>query len=103
MEAVEGKRERTESVGEGLSELLKEVGIPALLGIIGALVLLFLFAQLTEDVFRNEIGNLDNQAALWVHGFSSPFLDAVFTDFSVFGGALGIPLLTLMAFLLFLG
>jgi undecaprenyl-diphosphatase len=87
----------TRHLGTALIELLQEVGIFALIGIIGAIGLLLLFAWLSEEVFTQEFTSLDNNTALWVHGFASPALDTLFNAFSALG-SFGVVALTVIAF-----
>ena len=98
MSASAEKAPNRGNAGTALVELLQEVGIFALVGLVGAVVLLVLFAKLSEDVFTQEITSLDNNIALWVHGFASPTLDAIFSAFSTLGGVVGVGVLTLLAF-----
>ena len=86
--------------GTALIDLLKEVGPFALAGFVGALVLLLLFAKLSEEVFSNEITSIDNNFSLWVHSFASPPLDTFFNALSTLGGTVSVTLITLLAFAL---
>jgi undecaprenyl-diphosphatase len=76
--------------GGALIQLLREVGPFAILGLVGALVLMFVFAALAEDVFTNEITSVDNNTSLWVRSFSSPLLDTVFSGLSTYVGIVGV-------------
>jgi undecaprenyl-diphosphatase len=84
--------------GTALIELLKEVGPFVLLGLVGAIVLLLLFAKLSEEVFSNEITSLDNNFSIWVHGFANPPLDTFFNALSTLGGTISVTIITLVAF-----
>ncbi len=98
MSAATEKSPHRGRAATALLELLQEVGIFALIGLVGAVLLLLLFAKLSEEVFTQEITSLDNNIALWVHGFASPTLDTIFNAFSTLGGAVGVSVLTLLAF-----
>jgi undecaprenyl-diphosphatase len=65
---------------------------------VAAVVLLWLFAQLTEDIFSNEITGIDNGTSLWLHGFANPTLDTFFNALSTLGGTVSIIVLTVIAF-----
>jgi undecaprenyl-diphosphatase len=84
--------------GGALVKLLREVGPFALLGIAGAVLLLLVFAALAEDVFTNEITTLDNNFSIWVHSFSSPTLDAVFSGLSTYVGIVGVVAASVIVF-----
>jgi membrane-associated phospholipid phosphatase len=90
--------QRDRGAGAALVDLLKQVGPFALAGLVGALLLLLLFAKLSEEVFSNEITAFDNNLARWVHSFANPALGAFFSALSVLGGTVGITVLTLIAF-----
>lgn len=83
---------------EVLLTLLRQVGIYIIVGLGGALLLLYLFSELTEDLLRNEFTNFDNNFELWVHGFANPVFDLVFNFFTTLGGVLGISILTVISF-----
>lgn len=86
------------SIGTALVKLLREIGAFALIGLVSAVILLALFAKLSEDVFTNEFSAFDNNVALWVHSFASSTLDALFNAFSILGGTVSIAALTIVAF-----
>jgi membrane-associated phospholipid phosphatase len=90
--------QRDRGAGSALVNLLKQVGPFALAGLVGALLLLLLFAKLSEEVFSNEITVFDNNLARWVHSFANPTLDAFFNALSALGGTVGITALTIIAF-----
>ena len=85
-----------------LAGLLREIGPAALAGLVGAVVLLGLFAKLSEEVFSNEITSLDNNSSLWVHSFATAPLDAFFNAVSNAGGPVGVVALTIASFALLL-
>lgn len=91
---------RKRRYGQALVDLLKEAGPYALVGLAGAIILLLVFAKLSEEVFTNEITSLDNNSALWVHSFASQGLTSFFTVISEIGGPIGIPLMTAVGFAL---
>jgi membrane-associated phospholipid phosphatase len=88
--------------GPALLDLLKEVGPLALLGIVAAIVLLLLFAKLSDEVFSNETTAFDNNVALWVHSFANPLLDTVANLLSDIGGVVSVTVLTIVGFALLL-
>lgn len=92
----------TRHPGAALMNLLREVGPFALIGLVGSLALLFVFAKLAEEVFTNEITSLDNSTSLWVHGFSSPLLDAVFGALSTYVGVVGVVVASVLGFVMLL-
>jgi membrane-associated phospholipid phosphatase len=60
-------------------------GLMLVLGLGGGVVLLYLFATLTEEVMELETMYLDLAVLTWLHGFSSPALDAAAEVFSAMG------------------
>jgi membrane-associated phospholipid phosphatase len=88
--------------GAALLDLLTEVGPLALLGLAGAIVLLLLFAWLSDEVFSKETTAFDNNIALWIHSFANPLLDAMANAFSTIGGVVSVTLLTIVGFVLLL-
>src|SRR5437868_3788332 len=95
--SVRGSR-RERHPGTALVDLVKDVGPFALAGMVGALLLLLLFAKLSEEVFSNEVTAMDNNLARWVHSFANPALDGFFSALSVLGSSLGIGALSIIAF-----
>ncbi len=85
-----------------LLALLRQTGVYIVVGLGGALLLLYLFAELTEDLFRNQFTSLDDNFELWVHSFANPGFDLIFNFFTTLGGGLGVPLLTGLPFLFLL-
>lgn len=83
-----------------LLTLLREIGVYILVGLGGALLLLYLFSELTEDLLRNEFSSLDDNLELWVHSFANPVLDLIFNFFTTLGGGWGISILTVGSFVL---
>jgi len=88
--------------GAALRDLLTEVGPLALLGIVGAIVLLLLFAWLSDEVFSNETTAFDNNVALWIHSFANPVLDTIANTLSTIGGVISVAVLTIVGFVLLL-
>jgi membrane-associated phospholipid phosphatase len=86
------------SFWSALLALLRQVGVYIVVGLGGALVLLYLFSELTEDLLRNEFSNLDNNFELWIHSFANPALDLFFNFFTTIGGFTGIAILTVLSF-----
>jgi membrane-associated phospholipid phosphatase len=82
-----------------LLALLRQTGVYIVVGLGGALLLLYLFAELTEDLLRNEFTSLDDNIELWVHGFANPVFDLVFNFFTTLGGTWGIAIITGLGFL----
>ncbi len=91
-------RRSIENLWKTLQGILTRIGWVALAGFIGALVLLFLFAELSEEVFKNESASLDKNVGLWSHSFSNPALDFIFNFFTLMGGIPGITALTILTF-----
>ena len=89
-------------LGTSLAELVREVGLFAIAGLAGAIVLLVIFAKVSEEVFSNEVTSLDNGFANWIHGFANPALDAIFNAFTFIGGTISITVLAVVAFALLL-
>jgi membrane-associated phospholipid phosphatase len=85
-----------------LLALLRQTGVYIVVGLGGALLLLYLFAELTEDLLRNEFTSLDDNVELWVHSLANPVFDLIFNFFTTLGGAWGITVLTAVPFLLLL-
>ena len=83
-----------------LLTLLRQTGVYIVVGLGGALLLLYLFSELTEDLLRNEFSNLDNNFELWVHSFANPVLDFIFNVFTTIGGGWGMSILPGLAFLI---
>ncbi len=83
---------------EVLLVLLRQVGIYIIVGLGGALLLLYLFSELTEDLLRNEFSNFDNNFELWIHSFANPVFDTMFNFFTSVGGIPGICILTVISF-----
>jgi undecaprenyl-diphosphatase len=77
-----------------LLTLLRQTGVYIVVGLGGALLLLYLFSELTEDLLRNEFASLDDNFELWIHGFANPTLDFIFNVFTTLGGGWGISILT---------
>lgn len=92
----------TRHQGTALTSLLREVSPFALIGLLGALALLFVFSKLAEEVFSNEVAGLDNSTSLWVHGFSSPLLDTVFSGLSTYAGVVEVAAASLAGFVMLL-
>jgi undecaprenyl-diphosphatase len=55
---------------------LAALGLTLALGLGGGVVLLYLFATLTDEVMEQATMQLDVAVLTWLHGFSSPALDA---------------------------
>jgi len=81
---------------ETLFNLIKQLGFYAVVSLAGALLFLWFFVELTENLLQNEFTNLDSSFGNWVHSFANPLLDTVFTLFTSLGNALGIVILTLV-------
>ncbi len=81
-----------------LFHLLQQIGFIVIGGFIAAVGLLFLFAELTEDIFSSQFSTLDNNFELWLHSQSNPFLDVVFNFFSTIGGLIAVPIMTAIVF-----
>src|SRR5947209_15916573 len=77
-----------------LLALLRQLGIYIIVGLGGALLLLYLFAELTEDLLRNEFTNFDNNFELWVHSLANPVFDLVFNFFTTLGSTWGVIIIT---------
>lgn len=91
---------RKDSFIQVLLSLLRQAGIYIIVGLGGALLLLFLFAELTEDLLRNEFSHFDDNFELWVHSFANPVFDLIFNFFTTLGSAWGVTLITAIPFLL---
>jgi undecaprenyl-diphosphatase len=83
---------------EALLKLLKQIGLKVLIGLAIALLFLWLFVELSENLLENEFQQLDENFGNWVHSYSSPVLDQVFNFFTSLGNALGIIGITLVTF-----
>ncbi|NWJ45313.1 MAG: phosphatase PAP2 family protein [Chloroflexi bacterium] len=81
---------------ETLFNLIKHLGLYAVSALAGALIFLWCFGELTENLLENEFTNLDSDFGNWVHSFANPLLDTIFTLFTSLGNALGIVILTLV-------
>lgn len=81
-----------------LVALLRQVGIYIIVGLGGALLLLYLFSELTEDLLRNEFSTIDNNFELWIHSLANPALDLFFYCFTTLGGFAGISIMTVVSF-----
>jgi len=81
-----------------LVNLWRVAGWYLLGGFIGSVLLLLLFAELTEDVFSKEFTTLDNNFELWLHEHASAELDVFFNVFTTVGGVAGIAILTVITF-----
>lgn len=81
-----------------LLTLLRQTGVYIVVGLGGALLLLYLFSELTEDLLRNEFSSLDNNFELWIHGFANPVFDFIFNVFTTLGGGWGMSILTTLSF-----
>ena len=81
-----------------LVRLIRETGWYILGGLAGSILLLYLFADLAEDVFNHEFTSFDNNFELWVHSFSSSGLNIFFQFFTTIGGIAGICVLTVITF-----
>ncbi len=92
------KSAKKDSMWEALRGVIRQMGLFALLGLSGAVILAKLFEELAEGIFRKESESLDNRFGLWVHSFASPLLDKVFKFFSALGGVGGIIILTALSF-----
>lgn len=86
------------SVVGGFKSVLADIGVAALLSIVGTLVLVLLFAELAESIFSNELTKFDDNFELWVHSFNDNFLTGFFTFFTDIGGIPGIITLTVITF-----
>jgi len=81
-----------------LGGILREIGFFVLGGFVGAIVLLWLFAKLSEEIFENEFTTLDVNFELWVHSFANTGLDAFFNFFTTIGSVTGMLILTALTF-----
>lgn len=81
-----------------LVKLIREAGWYFLAGLIGSVLLLMLFAELTEDIFSHEFTNFDNNIELWVHQQANSTLDIFFNFFTTIGSIAGISVLTVITF-----
>lgn len=81
-----------------LLAIVKHVGWLAVGGLVVAIALLVILAELTEDVFRNEFSNFDQTVELNVHSWATPWLDGFFTFCSFVGGIVGIIVITTLTF-----
>jgi membrane-associated phospholipid phosphatase len=89
---------RNRPLGTALTDLLREVGPAAVLGLAGSLALLMLFGWLVEEIFHDPSLRLDNSLAEAIHGWANPQLDAVFGFMSTVGGVFGVPIILALAF-----
>jgi membrane-associated phospholipid phosphatase len=64
------------SLVSGGQSYLAALGLTLMLGLGGGVVLLYLFATLTEEVMEQATMQLDLAVLAWLRGFSSPALDA---------------------------
>ena len=81
-----------------LGQLLRQIGWSIVIGLAGSILLLIVFSELTEDIFRNEFTKIDDNFELWVHSLASPALDVFFNIFTTIGGVAGISVLTALTF-----
>lgn len=81
-----------------LRDVVREIGVIAIGGLLGALILLGLFAKLTDEVFENDFANLDKNFELWVHSFANAGFSAFFEFFTTLGGIPGIAILSVVTF-----
>lgn len=81
-----------------LVEIIQQLGWLALGGLVAAVAMLALFAELTEDIFSNEFNNLDKSIELGVHSWANPWLDSIFNFFSTIGGVIGVIVITGLIF-----
>jgi undecaprenyl-diphosphatase len=69
----------------------KQPSPPAVMEFLGlisltmAVLSLFLFAWLAEEMRENDVARFDSTVRAWVHGFASPWLTQVMTIISLFG------------------
>lgn len=85
-----------------LLTLLRQTGVYIVVGLGGALLLLYLFSELTEDLLRHEFTSLDNNFELWIHGFTNPVFDFIFNVFTTIGGGWGMSVFTGLSLLVLL-
>ncbi len=81
-----------------LLKLLQEIGLFVLAGFVGAILLLWFFAQLADEVFENEFSKLDSNILLALHRAASPALDLIFGFFTNMGSIAGVFILTAITF-----
>lgn len=98
MDASSKRPVTSNSVFAALTGLLRQIGWRILLGLAGAIVLLWLFGLLADEIFENEFTSLDNGFERWVHSFANPVLDAVFGFFTTLGSIVGVLVLTVIIF-----
>lgn len=82
----------------GLLAVLRSTGIFIVVGILGAMFLLWCFHELTEGIFRNQFSSLDNNILLWLHGFTNPVLDVIFGFFTTIGSIAGVLVMVAIVF-----
>ena len=96
--AISNKKTDDDSLWLGLTEIIRHMGLFALVGLTGAILLAKLFEELAEGIFRKESSDLDNKFSLWVHSFANPTLDKVFKFFTDMGSILSVTVLSVLTF-----
>ena len=81
-----------------LIEVLKTSWIGILVGLLGTVGFIFLFALLTDEVFDKELVGLDTNLALWSYDLANPALTLFFTIITDIGSPVGIGVLTAITF-----
>ena len=79
-------------------EVVKNSWFIAIVSLICAIGLIFLFGLLTDAVFDKELVNPDKSFALWTYGLASPPLTAFLTIITEIGSPLGTGILTALTF-----
>jgi undecaprenyl-diphosphatase len=81
----------TSAPNEPLPAPEKQPSPPAIMEFLGlislavAVLSLFLFAWLAEEMRDNDVARFDSTVRAWVHGFASPWLTQIMTIISLFG------------------
>ena len=83
-----------------LIEILKVSWVSALIALISAVGLIFLFALLTDEIFDKELVGLDTNLAIWSYGLASPVLTFFLTIITDIGSPVGIGVLTAITFVI---
>lgn len=86
------------SLWEAFVAVIRQMGLFAIVGLLGAIGLAKLFEELAEGIFREESTDLDNRFGLWVHSFANPVLDKIFKFFTTIGSIASVIIMTLFGF-----
>lgn len=83
------------SVHPRIASLIATIGIS---GLATCLLIIYLLAQLSEEVWEKEVFAFDENILLWIHRFSHPILDTIMLNITKLGNPTVVVTITIITF-----